>query len=70
MQSYLEHALDAYPNPNANFGPQFTPSDDPAPAERAPDAMQSPTSEQAAALLRQDLPSSSSLRGSVSVTCL
>lgn len=25
--------LFGYPNPNANFGPQFTPHDDPAPAD-------------------------------------
>lgn len=25
--------LFGYPNPNANFGPQFTPQDDPAPAD-------------------------------------
>lgn len=33
----IEHTLFAYPNPRRNFGPQFTPADDPAPADSHPD---------------------------------
>lgn len=33
-----DETLFGYPNPNANFGPQFTPDDDPAPADSSADS--------------------------------
>lgn len=38
----VEHTLFSHPNPNANFGPQFTPADDPAPADSTADSASHP----------------------------
>lgn len=74
----IEHMLFGYPNPAANFGPQYTPLDHPAPAEVTPDTSQSTSSAQTAAatavaaataMLRQDAQNPGTFPSGVSVAC-